>query len=377
MERLGTAAMGMFVRRRLDIGGDALTSDLQFFGFDHATHDMPGRRLTDGDRLFGGFFFVRKSRVRDPEDGERASFEFLHNTFGEFLTADFVLRRLLQITQTLSRRRDDSFAGVPAEKQYARWFAAMSYAPLHARPVIVRMLREWAKHRVLAAHKSHEDFVASLEELVAGELRKVLGRWDWEGYLDAYRGTDVPRLPLLTHLATYSVNLLLLRTVLPREGTYLFDTSRYAADDQGEPIWTRLLRLWQATFTWAELSELAALINVTDLNGRTLVLRVARSAAPRVFGSSLESIANSSARLHDDLTTVLAGLATSPNFIESSVLVEAARNEGLSVTNELALRGSRYAVGAASSRLALELSGANVEIPIDVLFHLDDEDDPR
>ena len=61
--------------------------------------------------MFGSFFFqqliaVHKSlgsaAVDKPQEKEGdIAYEFLHNTFGEFLTADFMLRKILEETAVI------------------------------------------------------------------------------------------------------------------------------------------------------------------------------------------------------------------------------------------------------------------------------------
>jgi hypothetical protein len=57
--------------------------------------------------LLGSFFFVHRSKAKQKGDApeqyeESSAFEFLHNTFGEFLTADFILRQALAETESLA-----------------------------------------------------------------------------------------------------------------------------------------------------------------------------------------------------------------------------------------------------------------------------------
>ena len=100
LERLGVAAIGMFNRQSTTIRREELNRDLAYFRVEQDKPEAGARPLTQADLLLGSFFFIHESRSGDsaPRDDPRsapATFEFLHKTFGEFLTADFILRQVL------------------------------------------------------------------------------------------------------------------------------------------------------------------------------------------------------------------------------------------------------------------------------------------
>ena len=118
MQRLGVAALGMYNRRKVHIISTELDADLAFFNLEREVPARQGRSLSQADLLLGSFFFVHKSQARhqvsartaaeevregtkESSADETSAFEFLHNTFGEFLTADFVLRRAASQVQAL------------------------------------------------------------------------------------------------------------------------------------------------------------------------------------------------------------------------------------------------------------------------------------
>ena len=97
MQRLRVVALGMHNRRTLHVDGPQLDADLEHFGCaPEPSGDDTELALSPGERVLGSFFFVHESQTRTADDGRAAkSFEFLHNTFGEFLTADFMTNALL------------------------------------------------------------------------------------------------------------------------------------------------------------------------------------------------------------------------------------------------------------------------------------------
>ena len=107
IHRLGVVAMGMFNRRSLHVLTRQLNDDLEFFQLGRVLEErVGGVAMTPADLLLGSFFFIHESKNgrsgsgRAPNEAD-AAFEFLHNTFGEFLTADFILRAILDETENL------------------------------------------------------------------------------------------------------------------------------------------------------------------------------------------------------------------------------------------------------------------------------------
>lgn len=167
MERLGVAAIGMFNRRSLHIRASQLNADLSFFNLERDVKQPQGRTLSQADLLLGSFFFVHESKSAHKGDtgGQEhdvdSAFEFLHNTFGEFLTAEFIFRKILAETQSIYKlRQDEELKAVLNDRLKdpnglpQSWFASLMYTPLYSRPVILDMMREWAKHRLKSAKEA-------------------------------------------------------------------------------------------------------------------------------------------------------------------------------------------------------------------------------
>lgn len=101
MEKLGIAALGMFVRRRLWITIPELSADFRKLEV-KAIKPEDEEALEAGEVFLGSFFFIHDSRYNNKDDSvttsrskkreKEASFVFLHKTFYEFLVADYVLR---------------------------------------------------------------------------------------------------------------------------------------------------------------------------------------------------------------------------------------------------------------------------------------------
>ena len=179
MQRLGVAAMGMFNRRTLHILADQLNNDLEFFDLERVVRESAGVPLSQADILLGGFFFVHESKSAQRsgapgEHGVQSAFEFLHNTFGEFLTADFILRKVLNETKLLDAlqqnealkpqviQRLNNPDGFPPD-----WFACLMFTPLYTRPVVLEMLREWAGHSLKSAKRKNEEFLENFDTILS------------------------------------------------------------------------------------------------------------------------------------------------------------------------------------------------------------------
>jgi len=186
MQRLGVAAIGMYNRRKLHILSPELNGDVTFFDLERKVSAGDGRPLSQADMLLGSFFFVHKSRSKQRGEAqdqyeESSAFEFLHNTFGEFLTADFILRQAIAETDSLSALsaseslRTDRQRKLDARDGFATaWFACLIYTPLFSRPVVLEMIREWADHSLKRRKRSKEDFLSQLDELILNQIRRML-----------------------------------------------------------------------------------------------------------------------------------------------------------------------------------------------------------
>src|SRR6202007_711089 len=163
-----------------------LNDDLKFFGAERPVVDTPGRALSQADLLLGSFFFVHKSKSQnkagiESRHEEAAAFEFLHNTFGEFLTADFVLRRAVTEIETLRAFQGNEALREHLEKRLnsadglnREWFASLIYTPLFTRPVVMEMSREWIAHILKERLFKREDFVSGLNTIILNQLKRLL-----------------------------------------------------------------------------------------------------------------------------------------------------------------------------------------------------------
>ncbi|MEJ2669633.1 MAG: penicillin acylase family protein, partial [Gammaproteobacteria bacterium] len=241
----------------------------RFFQMDEPDCDTPGKRLTAAEKLLGSFFFVHQAQGGDSETahGFPSSFEFLHNTFGEYLTSDFILRRVMDEVEDVQEesitknRKRKSRLDQRLEQATAfspEWFACFAHTPLHTRPVVLEMLREWSKHVIRDRGLKEEDVIHGIDIIVQNQLERVLNNVMPPSMFSRERPTPFPRYSLLGHLAIYSLNLVLLRVVLVKSD-YHASLGHIGTHEDGTSPWEQLTFLWRS---WFSLENLAALTGV-------------------------------------------------------------------------------------------------------------------
>lgn len=207
MQRLRVVALGMHNRRTLHVDGPQLDADLEHFGCaPEPSGEDTELALSPGERVLGSFFFVHESQTRTADDGRAAkSFEFLHNTFGEFLTADFMTNALLAAAAGSESHRTRDTAP-------DRWPTAFMHVPLFERPVVLQLLGESIARQVRLRGLDAEALAANLAESVDGQLDDIL---DGESAcLSVQDSTPFLAEPLLTRSAIYTANLLLVHATV-------------------------------------------------------------------------------------------------------------------------------------------------------------------
>lgn len=318
MERLGAAALGMFNRRSLHIKSSQLSADLSFFQLERQVLETSGRLLSQADLLLGSFFFIQESKSvhKDEDDQPRnidAAFEFLHNTFGEFLTADFILRRILAETHKLYKLRNDdelrslldqmmvNANGLPKE-----WFTCLMYTSLFSRPVILAMMREWINHNLNQKKRHPKDFIKDLDTIVSNQIRRLLTSNELPSIMMERGQSSFDNLPILGYTAIYSLNLILLRTVLDSEG-YTFDEENILPFEDGTRAWDRLTYLWRSWFSLENLNGLTAILTA-ERDGTKIHLKAKKLFITASSASRLESYLSINMTLADNIGVGLSGL---------------------------------------------------------------------
>ncbi|MDQ3820753.1 MAG: hypothetical protein M3362_24130, partial [Acidobacteriota bacterium] len=322
MQRLGVSALGMYNRRKVHILAAELDDDLAFFRLEREVAAKSGKALSQADLLLGSFFFVHKSKAQHSSGAvdtheESSAFEFLHNTFGEFLTADFIIRRAVAQVSALRAAEENEALRSMMDKMMGTadgferdWFASLVYTPLFTRPVILEMIREWAPH-VLKDHSLPEDaFVEALDKIVLNQIKRLLSKREMPQIMrkeTAQEGYRVPfgDHPLVGHIAIYSINLILLRLVSGKQ-PFIFDESQIASHEDGTRPWDRLMNIWRSWFSLGNLTGLAAVMAADRSEARIKVAAKDRFQAQETKGK-LQECYNVALSLGDDVSACIAG----------------------------------------------------------------------
>lgn len=310
LERLGVAALGMFNRRSFYIQGDELNKDIEYFRLGSERDVQHGKKLTQADLLFSSFFFIRKSEpgsVTADDEVTPTAYVFLHDTFGEFLTADFIVRKALIVTHHIRNLGEDPLQYGRREGQLAQpgddWLACLVHTSLHTRPVICSMMREWLAHRLRMEDRRPGDFEEDLTLVTLRQLREVLAGNAASTVSRYVEVSPYGNFSILGHLAVYSLNLVLLVLTLAR-GDVAVDEASLAVPLAGCRPWDRLISLWRS---WFSLESLIGLRSVIQARRTLDMIALSRPSHETAKGTSvLEDTYNVADSLADDVVYGLA-----------------------------------------------------------------------
>lgn len=323
MQRLAVAALGMYNRRKLHILTPELNDDIKFFSLERPVSVSTGRPLSQADLLLGSFFFVHKSKAQlkggTPEHHEEtAAFEFLHNTFGEFLTADFVLRQTVAEVAALKALRENEVLRAQLDQRLGNadglsraWFASLVYTPLFTRPVVLEMMREWIAHTLKKNSLSTTEFLSQLDTIVMNQIRRLLNKREMPSIIrkeTAQEGYRAPfgDHPLLGHIAIYTINLMLLRIIVGDE-PFVFDENQIGTHEDGARPWDRLTHIWRSWFSLDILNGITAIMTAQRNETRINITAKQRFQVAE-SQSRLATFANVAIALGDNISSGLTCL---------------------------------------------------------------------
>jgi len=331
MERLGVAAVSMFNQRSLYIRSRQLDKALTFFKLERfIQHSSGGRSLSQAELLLGSFFFIHQSKSaqksENPEERKlETAFEFLHNTFGEFLTAEFILRQVLNETNTLHDLKQNPRLKSTLDQKLESsdgfseaWFVSLIYTPLYSRPVILEMMREWLKHKLVARENNPETFLTNLDTIIANQINKLLTSKNLPNIMMGGKETCFQELPLVGYISIYSLNLILLRTILSPEG-YTFDEENISPHEDGTRVWDQLTYLWRSWFSLDNLNGLTAILAARREENK-IFIKAKESFSLPSFSDRLDSLLAVSITLADNIVAGVAGLIRHSSLTERNAL---------------------------------------------------------
>lgn len=313
LDRLGIAAIGMFNRQSLDLGAEDLNRDLEFFGKFEEPESVAGRPLTSAERLFGSFFFVHHVTAQTDRQSGADVFEFLHPTFGEFLAARLLLRRVDGEIRGVAREiRDGRDLGDRrATQRFHRagalspeWYALLSHSPLYSRPLVLELFHELAGVAD-AESAGFESFVRTFDLVVHDQLKRLIEHEKVPQIFSDDQPSPYPRFSMLGHQAVYSLNLILLRAARAKE-PYALDVESGRSRCDVDP-WMRIVYLWRSWHSLTGLEQIGRFVTVSLAERSRVVEWGARPAGAPVhdLGAQIRRVA----RAVGDLTQYVLSAA--------------------------------------------------------------------
>jgi len=315
LDRLGVVAIGTFNRQTLVIRRDELDKDLRYFAAEQRGTNPGPPALSPAELLIGSFFFIHVSRSRlaeapaDPTVGP-AAFEFLHKTFGEFLTAEYLLSQVLAQTGEVADLAGDPRREATLQRHLELldevWFTCLVHTPLYTQPNVLAMLSQRGTRRLGEGTRSRAELLAALDQIILAQLRGLLTATTLPPLATRDRNSPYEPQPVLGHLAIYSLNLILLRAYLSDEPLFLNENDLGGRSGACRP-WDRLTATWRAWFPPEGLAALASTLTATR-RGTAIAIEPHGSPLARATGTPLAAAYNVSLAFGDNLTLASHGL---------------------------------------------------------------------
>ncbi len=327
MNRLGVVAIGMYNRQEVVIRSRQLEEDLDTFKARREDGSPEAHTLKESESVLGGFFFIHKSTAQDVDahsDKSESAYEFLHNTFGEFLAADFILRNTINEVKDIFV--DRKFKSSELENLFSNpdslnsgWFYCLMFVPLYSRPVVIEMLREHiikALKRALEIYNfpmtiTKDDFIDNLQYIVKNQLKMILNTRNSPSVMRG--GIIFDRdIPLLGYLSIYSLNLVILACTLS-SGGFEFNEEDYIKSGLGtldSRPWDKLTSLWKAWFSPADLMGLSVILKAERISNTVILVECNEKFEATRYEQPIDILLCVSFTLGDNLLAGLSGLQT-------------------------------------------------------------------
>ena len=324
IEALGIAAIAMFNRRTLLIICEQLNDDFKYLKKGKLIPEEPGRNLTQAELIMGSFFFVYKSQsnnknIADMEMRQNIAYEFLHNTFGEFLTADYIIKKVFTNIKTIRFLREAKAKDIEInsmKENISDSLNCLMYTPLFSRPKILEMAKEWLLEYVKIKKIALDDFFEDFDEIIYSHTRTLLEENISYDRLKISAESSYPKFAPIGHLAVYTANLIILRTVLS-PGGFKFRDEIINPVINNVKIWTQLLNLWKSWFDNDSLFIFSSIVET--YKKKNYICLSARNNYEPPSGEDMFKVVISIAQLFIDETTYgMAGMILYDVYREKS-----------------------------------------------------------
>lgn len=198
--RLGAIATLMFLNDVSHKETQNLRSELNSFGI--------GGEDAKPSLIFKGFFFIHKDKSTEMTGIHSYTFEFIHKSFGEFLTADFLVRTVIE------RFESEEEIEKLSKNDTLRFCWGFNWLNKHYNTT--RFVFEYVDILVddLALKKQ-------IIKLIKSELKEIFGT-----KINLFPVSDLSLIdskPVIEHLGIYSQNLILLWVALNKKEAFSFN----------------------------------------------------------------------------------------------------------------------------------------------------------
>jgi hypothetical protein len=282
--RLGAIATLMFLNDVTHKETQNLRSELNSFGI--------GGEDAEPSLIFKGFFFIHKDKSTEMTGMHSYTFEFIHKSFGEFLTADFLVRTVIERFE--SEDEIEKFS----KNDTLRFCWGFNWLNKHYNTT--RFVFEYVDILVddLALKKQ-------IVKLIKSELKEIFGT-----KINLFPVSDLSLIdskPVIEHLGIYSQNLILLWVALNKKEAFSFNL--YTVEEnirkdfhfeyqdrtdinQNKKAWKKICKLWEISggnkYSIGKVKEWIA-VNETEEN---ILLNFKNGESKFNFGDSAEVTCN-------------------------------------------------------------------------------------
>lgn len=284
--RLGMIALMMFLTDTTSRDTQKLSEEILAFGINKS--NMPT------GNILGGFFFIHENQSKTEGNLEKFNYEFLHKTFGEFLTADFLLR----VAKKQYERVINNAQDIIARKETFNF--CFGYNWLHKHNNIQNFLFEHARH-IIDPESLESKF--TINSIIKADIKEL-----FEKGHQSFPVTDIRLLekkPVIEHLSIYSQNIIFLWLAIASESNpvkfEIFDASEDTGEPANEPkyesqdrdetnknklLWKRLAKLWTLVGNYSATAKLAEWVSVKEKGNHSIELEKVKSEIIHNFSNS-------------------------------------------------------------------------------------------
>ena len=235
MERLGIAALGMFIRGKLSLKVSELEKDITYMEIETPKYETAGRMLKNAEILFGSFFFIHDSQSGSlEEDVKEEAFEFLHKTFYEFLVAHLVLKYLVEQIDELNElrclRNKNNYQKAIDNPDHLgrRYYVTLINTYLFTEPEIIEMLLEW-KEDIIKAYFTgqRQEFDITMLELFNNQICTMCDAVFMPSVWKESFHESIPEKSYFKYCAIYLANILVLQTLVSQSQKSIIQNERW------------------------------------------------------------------------------------------------------------------------------------------------------